>query len=537
MNRRRVTSAILILGLVLAQVLTAVAQSTPAASPVTEGGLPWWRSATCYEIFVRSYADSDGDGIGDIPGLIGKLDYLNDGHPGQGDDLGITCIWLMPVFESPSYHGYDVVDYRTIEPDYGTNDDVARLVTEAHNRGIRVILDLPLNHVSVENPWFRDASSDPSSPYRDWFIFSETDPGYTGPWGEEVWHKNPNGGGYYYGIFDRSMPDLNFRNPDVTKAMEEVADFWLEEMHVDGFRMDAIKHVIEDGEVQENTPETIAWIRGFAAHVRETDPEAFTIGEVMGTTTDGLQPYYPDGLDEFFHFQLAQTLVNSANFGNPRQLTGIVNGANDRLPDQRWGTFLTNHDQPRIATVLNGDADKLWVGGMLLLSLPGTPFIYYGEEIGMPGDKPDPDIRTPMQWSAEANGGFTTGRPYAPLQPGWETTNVAVERDDPNSVLTTYRTWSGARETHPALQHGAFVPLETDQPSVMAFLRQTADETLLVVINLGGKPVDALTITLPDGIGGSLTGEIPGPDANIAGGTVTIATMESRSGAIYEIVP
>ncbi len=374
-RRRSATIAALALLLSLQTVATTLAQATPVASPVA-GDTDWWQGASCYEVFVRSFADSDGDGNGDLQGLIGRLDHLNDGNAGAGDDLGVTCIWLMPVMQSPSYHGYDVTDYRAIEEDYVTNEDFLQLMNEAHARGINVIIDFPLNHTSSRHPWFTEAAADPRSEYRDWYIFSDTDPGYTGPWQQDVWHENPAGDGFYYGLFWEGMPDLDVTNPAVTAELEEIAAFWLTEMSVDGFRLDAVKHMIEDGQVQENTPETIQWLRDFDDFVHETKPEAYTVGEVNGAGTDGLQPYYPDTLDQYFQFQLAGALVNAASFGGAIQLRPIIQGSVDRLPDQRWATFLTNHDQNRIASQLGGDPDKLRVAGMMLLSLPGTPFIY-----------------------------------------------------------------------------------------------------------------------------------------------------------------
>ena len=198
-------------------VVSAQDDALPAATPGT--GLPWWQDAVCYEIFVRSFADSDGDGVGDLAGLIDRLDYVNDGDPTGDDDLGATCVWLMPNFQATSYHGYDVEDYYRVDPDYGSNEDFERLVMEAHARGIRVVLDLVLNHTSREHPWFQDALRDPDSPYRDWYIFSADDPGYGGPWGQRVWHDSPVRDESYYGIFWEGMPDLNYRNPAVTAGM------------------------------------------------------------------------------------------------------------------------------------------------------------------------------------------------------------------------------------------------------------------------------------------------------------------------------
>lgn len=537
MSHRLLTSLIAVLLLTGSSGLFMQAASpvaSPAASPVAgtnraQGGL-------CYEVFVRSFADSDGDGIGDFTGLTDKLDYLNDGNPGEGDDLGVNCIWLMPVFESVSYHGYDVVDYETIESDYGTNDDFLTFMDEAQSRGIRVILDYPINHTSSDHPWFLDAVANPDSPYRDWFIFSDTDPGYIGPWGQQVWHPMPNGEGYYYGIFDSGMPDLNYENPEVNAEIERITEFWLTEMGVDGFRMDAIKHVIEDGPIQEGTPATIQWLRDFTAYVKSVKPDAYLVGEVMGGGTDGLQPYYPDTLDHYFHFDLAQQMVNSANFGNARQVMNILQGANERLPDQRWGTFLTNHDQPRIATMLKDDPAKLRVAGMMLLTFPGTAFIYYGEEIGMPGDKPDPNIRTPMQWDSTPGGGFTAATPYTAMQPGWEQTNVATQMDDPESVLAVYQQWGALRETHSALQTGDLIPLDSGSNNVLAFLRQDETETVLVVINLGREPSADTVLTLPEIDGASTTNLLTnetGPA--VEGGAITVSGMDARDGVVIQI--
>lgn len=530
----RIWPALLALLMLLAPPGMVLAEATPEASPVAAE--PWWRGATCYEIFVRSFSDSDGDGNGDLRGIIQKLDYLNDGEPGAGVDLGVTCLWLMPVMQAVSYHGYDITDYGTVEEDYGTNADLRDLMDAAHARGIRVIVDLPLNHTSSEHPWFRDAASDPASPYRDWYIFSETDPGYRGPWGQQVWHKNPYGAGYYYGVFDASMPDLNYRNPQVNAEIERITRYWLTDMGVDGFRLDAAKHVIEDGQIQENTPETIEWLRQYAAFIRSIDPEAYTVGEVAGAGTASLSMYYPDTMDAYFQFELAQGMVNAASFGSARQLLPLLNGTVSGLPDQRWAIFLTNHDQKRVGSQLGGDVDKLRVAGMLLLTLPGTPFIYYGEEIGMQGDKPDEMIRTPMQWSGEANGGFTAGRPWEPLQPGWEEITVAGQEDDPGSVLATYRAWGQLRETHPALRTGGFVPITTASPALLAFLRQTADETLLVVINLGAKPTGAQSVALPDGVTGATTDLLSGsPGPAVVDGSLALPTMDGRSGMVFAI--
>ena len=226
--------------------------SVPPVAPISglpqgTDGYPWWNDSVFYEIFVRSFKDSNGDGIGDLNGLIEKLDYLQD--------LGVTGLWLMPIHPSPSYHGYDVTDYYSINPDYGTLDDFKRLVTEAKQRNIRIIIDYVLNHTSTEHPWFV-ASQDPQSPYRDWYVWSKTDPG------QEHWHRAANGD-YYYGFFGEHMPDLNYTNPEVTEKMNDVARFWLQDIGIDGLRLDAAKYLVEEGTVIQNSDSTHEWYKNF----------------------------------------------------------------------------------------------------------------------------------------------------------------------------------------------------------------------------------------------------------------------------------
>ncbi len=503
-RRHRVAAMVLLLALLAP--LGALGQ---AASPQTalvnrsvsqeatpaNAGPTWADDAVCYEVLVRSFADSDGDGIGDLNGLTQKLDYVNDDDPATTTDLGVTCLWLMPIFQATSYHGYDVEDFERVDPDYGTNEDFERLVAEAHWRGIRVILDLVLNHTSRNHPWFQEALNDPASPYRDWYIFSEEDPGYPGPWGAEAWHRSPVREEYYYGVFWGGMPDLNYRNPAVTAEAERISAFWLNEMGADGFRLDAIKHLIENGQEQENTAETHAWLRGYRSFLDATAPEAFTVGEVFGASPFLLAPYYPDQLHSYFGFEVGAQILNAANYGGASGLVSTVEDALDQLPEQRWAPFLTNHDQPRTMTVFNGDVGKAKLAATALLTMPGLPFVYYGEEIGMVGTKPDERIRTPMQWAAGPVNGFTTGDPWQPLQADAETVNVAAQAEDPASLLSHYRRLIQLHTAHPALAHGDFVPLETSESAVAAFLRQSEEETMLVLLNAGTEPAGAVSLS------------------------------------------
>ncbi|MDW8214421.1 MAG: alpha-amylase family glycosyl hydrolase [Roseiflexaceae bacterium] len=464
---------------------------TAEPRPLPEG---WWDTAVCYEIFVRSFYDSNGDGIGDLNGLIAKLDYVNDGDPTGGSDLGATCIWLMPVAEAASYHGYDVIDYYAIEKDYGTNDDFKRLVEEANRRGIRVIVDLVLNHTSSAHPWFISALNDPASPYRDWYIWSPVDPGYRGPWGQQVWHRSPARNEYYYGVFVAEMPDLNYRNPAVVAEAEKIAAFWLNEMGVDGFRLDAIKHVVENGSEQEGTRETHAWMRAFEAAIERIKPGTFTVGEVFGGRAGSLAAYYPDQLDTYFEFGVAEGILRSANTGAPGPYLTAVEEALTRLPYQRWAPFLTNHDQERVMTVLGGDVGKARVAATALLTLPGLPFVYYGEEIGMSGAKPDERIRTPMQWTGEPGAGFTTGSPWQAPQSDFPTVNVAAQNADPGSLLNVYRTLIRLHTTRPALGEGDFTALNATRGAA-AFLRCSGDDAVMVIINFSASPLSGVTLS------------------------------------------
>lgn len=454
---------------------------TAVAQPLAAG---WWDGAVCYEVFVRSFADSDGDGIGDLQGLITRLDYINDGDPQSTSDLGATCIWLMPVAEAASYHGYDTIDYYTVEQDYGSNADFKQLTEAAHQRGVKVIIDLVLNHTSSQHPWFLEAAQNPASPYRDWFLWSPIDPGYAGPWGQKVWHRTPGQNDFFYGIFWEGMPDLNYRNPAVTAEAHKISAFWLNEMGVDGFRLDAIKHIVEAGREQENTRETWAWLREYAAFLRSIKPDVFTVGEIFGGRPGVLDGYYPDQLDTYFEFGVGEGILRAARSGDARDFLRPVVAAQNGLPFQRYAPFLTNHDQERAITTMGGDLGRARVAALALLTLPGMPFLYYGEEIGMGGTKPDERLRTPMQWEHSPGAGFTTATPWEGLQNDIASANVAVQDADPQSLLNLYRQLIRIHTNNPALAQGELTPITTTgAPGVAAFLRHSGDQTVLVLIN------------------------------------------------------
>lgn len=476
--------------------------ATPEPFETGTNGFPWWNDVVFYEIFVRSFYDSDGDGIGDLNGVIEKLDYLNDGDPTTTDDLGVTGIWLMPIMVSPSYHGYDVVDYFQVNPEYGTNEDFLRLMDEAHARGIRVIVDLVMNHTSTEHPWFIE-SQDPDSEKRDWYIWADENPGYRGPDGQVVWHNDPSG--YYYGLFWSGMPDLNYENPNVTFAMFEAAKFWLDEMNVDGFRLDAIKHMIEEGQGQENTRSTHNWLEEFFQFYKAVDPNALTVGEAW-TSTQQVLEYTGDEVDIAFQFDLALDILNSSDTGLASIFSGTQQEVYDAFPPNQYATFITNHDQNRVMSQLDEDVGRAGVAASILLTGPGVPFIYYGEEIGMTGTKPDEDIRLPMQWASNSpNVGFTEGTPWRPAAADFPERSVERQEDNPDSLLNHYRALIHLRNDHEALRVGDWTLLEANSNRLYSFLRQTENETILVVINMNRNPVTAEDYSLDLGLEGAVT--------------------------------
>lgn len=515
----------------------------PAAGQYSPPG--WTRGATCYEVFIRSFYDSNGDGIGDIPGLISRLDYINDGRPNSTRSLGARCIWLMPVAESPSYHGYDVTNYYRVEPDYGTNEDFKRLMKEAHRRGIRVLVDMVLNHVSSQSPWFQSALHDTASPYRNWFLWSRTKPAVKG-WGSEVWHRSPVRDEYYYGLFWSGMPDLNYEYPPVVAEAKKVARFWLHDMGVDGFRLDAVPYLVEEDGRVAHTPGTHALLHEYEQYVRSVNPDAFTIGEVT-YPIDTLLGYYPEQLDSYFAFEVADSIISAVRRGSATGLLPPVLRMQADVPPDRWSPFLRNHDQPRTRTELGGDMRKARVAAFLLLTMPGVPFVYYGEEIGMIGTKPDERIRTPMQWSAGPGGGFTTGKPWERLQDDSATTTVAAQDHDPSSLLALYRKLIHLRSSNDALAGGELVPLTTSDPAVAAYARRDGDRVVLVVANLGDRALHGVTLgsgmdALPPGrwIVRSLMNGASVPPLRIGSdgrmrGYVPARTLAPREGYLFEL--
>jgi len=472
-------------------ILLSLALSPSLSTAVQDQTSDWWRDTTWYLLFVRSFYDSDGDGIGDLRGVIEKLDYL--------ESLGIGGLWLMPVNSAESYHGYDALDYYAIEPDYGTKDDFIALMGAAHARGIRVIVDLVLNHTSSKHPWFL-SSARGDEPYADWYVWADENPNYAGPWGQVAWHRKGNR--FYYGAFWSEMPDLNYDNPAVSAEMYEVARYWLEELRVDGFRLDAIKYIVE-GEANgvrllKNAPVNRRWLTAFNDYVKSINPNAFVIGEVWDATLAAERYVREDSVDMVFEFDLAQEILNAARTGRAEPLIRMLRNVLQAYPDDRFAPFLTNHDLPRTMSQVNEDESIARLAASLLLTSPGAPFIYYGEEIGMSGSKPDPRIRTPFQWdSTPITAGFTSARrPYEPLANEFTARyTVAAQDADPESLLNHYRALIALRNNSQALRRGATIQLSSTDRSVYAMLRQTESETLLVLANLANAPTSSYALS------------------------------------------
>lgn len=435
-----------------------------------------------YSVFVQSFYDSNQDGIGDLNGLTSKLDYLKD--------LGIEGLWLLPVHPSPTYHKYDVTDYYGIHPDYGTLDDYKTLVKEAHKRNMVILLDLVANHTSNFHPWFINAQKKRPGPYRDYYLWSDQPADYE--LNPHQWHKPRNAKGVeqdktrYYGFFWWEMPDLNYDNPTVRQEMIRIATYWLEEVGVDGFRLDAALHIYNEKEATKNH----GWWKEFGKAVRAVKPDAMIVGEVWAPSTT-IAPFLANGLSACFNFQLSDSIRKSLIDGIDRHIVETWqqihrNYANEN-PQYQDAIFLTNHDMTRIMTELKGHTGKARVAAALLLTLPGNPFIYYGEEIGMLGDKPDEFIREPFLWDLDHQDPGQTTWEIPWLSNAGTVKPLAMQKSDEKSLYNYYKTLIHVRKQSPALQTGNLLLHDTNNPKTLAFVRTAESESILVLINLSNQ--------------------------------------------------
>ena len=491
----------------------------------------WYKDAIFYQIYVRAFHDSNGDGHGDLKGLTQKLDYLQQ--------LGVDCLWLMPLYPSPlKDDGYDIADYYNIAETFGTLDDFRDLIQAAHRRNIRIIMDLVLNHTSDQHPWFRAARADRNSPYRDYYVWSDTDQEYkaariifldTEP---SNWSWDEVAGQYYWHRFYASQPDLNFDNPNVQEEMLKVASFWLE-LGIDGFRADAVPYLFEREDTNcENLPETHAYLKKLRAFMEEKYPGRILLCEANQWPED-VRPYFGDG-DEFhmgFHFPIMPRIFMALKKERADDMIEILNRTPEIPANCQWCIFLRNHDEltlemvteqerqwmwkqyapeprmklnlgirRRLSPLLDNDRRKIELASSLLFTLPGSPIIYYGDEIGM-GDniwlEDRNGVRTPMQWDDSPNAGFTTGMPFAPLIEGdldFHHINVARQIRDKTSLFHSIRHMMAIRKQYDVFGRGNLEWVMIDNPSIAAYTRKYQDESLLILHNLSGS---TQTIELP----------------------------------------
>jgi len=464
--------------------------ATPSPYDGTEG-FPWWNDTVFYEIFVRSFRDSDGNGVGDFNGITEKLDYLQA--------LGIKGLWLMPINPSPSYHGYDVTDYYAVNSDYGTMDDFKHLLKEAHKRNIKIIIDLVLNHTSSKHPWFQLALL-PENKYHNWYKWSASDPGTRGPWEAKAWYPASNGQ-YYYAIFSDKMPDLNYDNLAVREEIKKITSFWLKDVGIDGFRLDAVRYLVEDQQLADSKSNH-AFLEEWGKIYRSINPRAFTVGEawtgnviVENYTNTNLE------LDSAFNFDLSAAMLKSVNESTNAYVRSVLRNTLRHFPEQDNANFITNHDMNRVISQIGGNdkAEKAKILAGILLTAPGIPFIYYGEEIGMSGTKPDAMIRTPMQWDNTPGKGFTAGKPWETINLDFPLVNVVKQTGDNTSLLEFYRTLIQLRNAHPALRVGKTYVTESSSNKLLSYLRASKDELLLIVINIYDAPISNYEIKLSTG--------------------------------------
>jgi glycosidase len=442
-------------------------------------------SGVWYEIFVRSWYDTNDDGIGDLNGVTAKLDYLQS--------LGVSGIWLMPINPSPSYHGYDVTDYHGINPQYGNMHDFERLVAAAHQCRIKVIIDLVINHTSDQHPWF-GAAQNPKSPYRDWYNWAgpHTDLLSQDAAGPQAWHAI--GTAHYLGDFSGAMPDLDYDTPAVRQQMIKVGQYWLKK-GVDGFRLDAAQHIYLDFKADIDNPQTLAknlaWWSDFRGGMNAVAPNTYLVGEVTRDSAEQLAPYFKP-LDAVFDFPLATQLIDSAKnerAGDLGALLARTNAAYRKVTGKSGvdAPFLSNHDQNRVMSQLDGNLQHMRMAAALLLTLPGQPFVYYGEELGMRGQKPDENLREPMRWHRDPHGAGETHWKTFGAGDGADV-SVDAEQHASDSLLHYYTMLIGWRREVSALRDGSIRQHAVTDPHIAAWELDDASNRVLVVHNLSGQP-------------------------------------------------
>ena len=450
---------------------------------------------TFYEIFPYSFYDSNGDGIGDLNGITQHLDYLNDGATSTTNDLGIEGIWLMPVMQSPSYHKYNVTDYMTVDKDYGTNDDMKKLVEEAHKRHINVIIDLVINHSSRSNEWFQKAIEElkagKTDGYADYYHFEK---------GEKKvgWHSAGVDDWYYQGEFDTDMPDLNLENENLRQELQDIAKYWLTDIGVDGFRLDAVwwfesgnSSLDDDGSIED-----LKWFYDYAKTVKE---DVYMVGECWKDSTT-ISNFYKSGVDSFFNFDMQGSTgrVNTAvSDKNAKSYISYLemwqNDIRKNNPDAIDTPFISNHDTGRSAGFLLKETQRRLAAALYLMA-PGNPFIYYGEEIGMTGSQNDPEKRTGMYWSSTDTTGYVAKIPGAGVD-GKPEKSVEEQLADENSLLNFYKKAIALRNQNPEIAKGTLTAVDLGKNETSAYISEYNGSKVMVIFNLSGK---SSTVTVPD---------------------------------------
>ena len=561
----------LLLSALLAPAGAAAAGQRRAGAP--RAATPWWKRAVFYEIYPRSFKDSDGDGVGDLNGITSKLDYLAS--------LGVDAIWVTPFYPSPQVDfGYDVSDYEAVDPQFGTLADFDRLVREAHRRRIKVVIDFVLNHTSDQHPFFIESRSSKTNPKRDWYIWRDPRPDGSRPnnwsssFGPVAWTLDDKTGQYYYHYFYPQQPELNWRNPEVERRMLEVIRFWLRR-GADGFRLDAVNYLYEDPQLRDNPvlpelrfgstteheqekkynrdlPEVQDAMVRLRAFNDSINPESVLVGEAYVPKWEELMRYYgpaDNGVHLPFNFFL---VMEPARSQLKAPVFRSVIEASEKALRGRWTTYvLSNHDIPRHYDRLGDGRNNDLIARLtatMLLTLRGTPFLYYGEEIGMVTTEPktveevrDPvgrrywplrkgrdGERTPMQWDATPHAGFTTGTPWLPVPPSYRERNVAAEGRDPGSLLSFYRRLIALRRRSPALLDGDYASLG-DDPHVFAYRRGTRGQTVVVALNMSAER-RAFSLPAPASAGPSVynvaLSSLPRPERRVSGG-LSLAPFEA----------
>lgn len=496
----------------------------------------WWKEAVAYQVYPRSFNDSNGDGIGDINGVTEKLDYLKE--------LGIDVIWICPMYKSPNDdNGYDISDYQAIMDELGTMADFDRLLEEVHTRGMKLIIDLVINHTSDEHPWFVESRSSLDNPKRDWYIWRDRPTNWESIFGGPAWELDEKTGQYYLHIFSKKQPDLNWENPEVRKALYEMVNWWLDK-GIDGFRVDAISHIKKDFTdlpIEEDKPWVPAWekmmnVDGIQPLLAELRDETFakydimTVGEANGVYAEDIDEWISEEEGKFdmvFQFEDLTLWDNDVKQGiNVNDLKAVLTRWQKAVDGVGWNAlFIENHDKPRVVSTWGNDGEYWRESATSLAAMyffmQGTPFIYQGQEIGMTNAPFDEihhydDVhthnlyfynlaegmehdaimtllkstsrdhsRTPMQWHNGENAGFTSGTPWLQMNPNYEWLNVEKQKQDPHSVLSFYKQMIFLRKNMDALIYGSYDLVETECEDVYAYTRTQGDEQVLIISNLG----------------------------------------------------